>query len=96
MKESQVQAKVMAGIRAKFPGVYLRKIAQGTYSHGGIPDLVGCLNGMFFAIEIKTNQGELSKLQALDLTAIDSAKGLGLVCYGIEDLPYIIERLGGL
>lgn len=96
MRESLVQKKLMQLIVATFPGIYLRKIAQGAYSHGGIPDLLGCYNGMFFAIEVKTTDGKLSKLQDFEIQAIDNAKGLALVCYGLEDFPYIVERIGGL
>ena len=95
-KESVVQRKLMLELQAKFPSIYVRKIAQAAYSHGGIPDLLGCYNGMFFAIEVKTTDGKLSKLQDFEIQAIDKAKGLALVCYGLEDFPYIVERIGGL
>jgi hypothetical protein len=93
MKESVVQKKLMQLIVATFPGIYLRKIAQGAYSRGGILDLIGCLDGKFFSIEVKTEDGNLSKLQELEIKAIDNAKGLALVCYDATDFEYIITRL---
>jgi Holliday junction resolvase len=93
MKESEVQKKLMQRIVATFPGIYLRKIAQGAYSRGGILDLVGCLNGKFFSIEVKTADGNLSKLQELEIKEITNAKGLALVCYDATDFDYIITRL---
>lgn len=93
MKESAVQKKLMQLIVATFPGIYLRKIAQGAYSRGGILDLVGCLESAFFSIEVKTEDGNLSKLQELEIKAITNAKGLALVCYDEADFPYIIARL---
>lgn len=93
MKESLVQKKLMQLIVATFPDIYLRKIAQGAYSRGGILDLIGCLNGKFFSIEVKVEDGNLSKLQELEIKAIDKAKGLALVCYDAADFDYIITRL---
>ena len=93
MREAEIQKRLMTRLRTKFPGIYVRKIAQGPYSQGGIPDLLGCLNGMFFAIEVKTGAGQISKLQELEIKAITSAKGLALVCYDITDFDYIITRL---
>lgn len=96
MKESEIQRRLMQALAAKFPGIYLRKIAQGAYSRAGIPDIIGCHQGMFFGIEVKTSDGKLTKLQNLEQDHICACKGLSLVCYGIEDVPYIIERIGGL
>ena len=96
MKEALVQKKLMQLLRETYPTIYVRKIAQGAYSHAGIPDLIGCLNGSFFSIEVKQDNGEVSKLQALEHTAIAKAKGLALVCYGTKDFNYIISRLNEL
>lgn len=96
MKETLVQKKLIALLRNTYPGIYVRKIAQGAYSHGGIPDLVGCLNGKFFAIEVKQELGKPSRLQELEIDNIHKAKGLALVCYGQRDFDYIIMRLNDL
>jgi hypothetical protein len=45
----------------------------------GIPDLLLCINGMFVAIELKTDKGIVSPLQKHILSQITLAKGLGLV-----------------
>lgn len=41
----------------------------------GIPDRVGCLNGMFFALELKTETGRPSKLQQYVVSQIKAAGG---------------------
>ena len=41
----------------------------------GIPDRVGCINGHFFALELKTKSGVASKLQRYILGKIREAGG---------------------
>ena len=96
MKESLVQKKLIALLLSTYPSIYVRKIAQGAYSHGGIPDLMGCLNGKFFAIEVKQEDGKTSRLQDLEIDNIHKANGMALVCYGAKDIEYIVKRLSKL
>jgi hypothetical protein len=44
----------------------------------GIPDIVGCVNGHFIALELKIDGEEPSKLQGWTLSKIIKAGGLGL------------------
>lgn len=91
--EAAVQKKLKNRIEEEFPSVYLRKIHQTMYSHAGIPDLLGCLHGKFFAIEVKTVAGKLSRLQKRELSLIHRAEGLDLVCYGESEIEDIINEL---
>ena len=93
MKESIIQRRLMDAITKEFPDIYMRKIAQNMYSHGGIPDIVGCINSLWFSIEIKTDTGKLSKLQEREGKLINEAGGLFLVCYGGRDIDYVISVL---
>ena len=92
VKESVIQKQYMDRIIREFPEVYLRKIAAGPFSHGGIPDLIGCLNGRFFAIEVKTETGTISKLQQHDMNIILMANGR----YFIGKPSNIEEIISGL
>ena len=42
----------------------------------GIPDLIGCFNGRFVAIELKTDKGEVTPIQEYRLKQILKAGGL--------------------
>jgi Holliday junction resolvase len=39
------------------------KVHGGPFQSAGIPDLIGCTGGLFFAFEVKTPSGETSALQ---------------------------------
>ena len=41
----------------------------------GIPDIIGCYNGRFIAIECKAGKGQLTALQARELGSIKAAGG---------------------
>ena len=45
----------------------------------GIPDIIGCYNGRFIAIECKAGKGQLTALQARELGSIKAAGGLTFV-----------------
>lgn len=51
----------------------------GAYSSRGVPDIVGCLNGVFFGIEAKAGKGETTALQDRELQRIRDAGGIALV-----------------
>ena len=93
VKESVVQKRLMDAIEEEFPGVYLRKIHQSRYSHAGIPDLLGCIDGFFFAIEVKKTDGSTTKLQDRELKLIYEAGGLALICSGTDEIRMIINEL---
>ena len=93
MKESIVQHRLITKIKLAFPDIYVRKIAQNMYSHSGMLDVIGCLDGKLFAIEVKTLTGKLSKLQEEEARLIEKANGLVLTCHGERDIEHCISVL---
>jgi Holliday junction resolvase len=53
--------------------------ATGGYGRSGVPDIVGCLNGVFFAIECKANGGKPTALQLREIDRINVAGGYAIV-----------------
>ncbi len=51
----------------------------GAYSQNGVPDIVGCLHGIFFGIEAKAGKGKTTALQDRELRRIREAGGIALV-----------------
>lgn len=56
------------------PGCYHRNI-HGDQYHSGIPDIIGCLHGFFFAIEIKQDGLKPSKIQKEEIKKVLSCRG---------------------
>lgn len=63
----------------------------------GTPDILGCRNGKFFAMELKANEkAKRSALQEFELSCIQhQGKGIGLVVYpeNLEEKLEIIKKL---
>lgn len=60
-------------------GVYYFMPATGGYGRSGIPDIVGCYKGVFFAIECKAGRGTTTALQERELKRITNAGGIAWV-----------------
>lgn len=62
----------------KIPNCWFESIQQKSIS--GTPDLLGCVNGFFVGLELKsTDEEKASKLQELKLARIAQAGGMGLL-----------------
>jgi Holliday junction resolvase len=75
--EGKVKAKVKATLDKL--GAYYFMPTTGGYGRSGIPDIIGCHNGVFFALECKANGGKTTALQDRELKRIKDAGGVVLV-----------------
>jgi Holliday junction resolvase len=75
--EGAVKAKVRRVLDAG--GIYYFMPATGGYGRSGMPDIVGCCNKRFFAIECKAGKGKTTALQEIELRKIREAGGIALV-----------------
>ena len=75
--EGKVKAKVKATLDKL--GVYYFMPTTGGYGRSGIPDIIGCRNGVFFAIECKANGGKTTALQDKELKRIREGGGFALI-----------------
>jgi Holliday junction resolvase len=71
--EGKVKAKVRALLKKH--GVYHFMPATGGYGRSGVPDIIGCYNGCFFAIECKAGSNKPTALQLRELDNIAKAGG---------------------
>ncbi len=88
-QETVFKEKALKALR-KIPLSWFEKIQQVALR--GTPDIIGCVNGRFVAIELKTEEGSTSKLQDLKLEKVLKAKGLAFVLTP-KDLPKLVEIL---
>lgn len=88
--EGKVKAKVKKTL--DMMGAYYFMPTTGGYGRSGIPDIIGCLNGLFFAIECKGKGGTTTALQNRELAKICVAGGLALVINesNVEDLETLL------
>lgn len=75
--EKRVKNKVVALLKQH--GAYYFFPATHGFGRSGVPDVVGCLNGYFFAVECKAGINKPTQLQQRELVAIGAAGGRALV-----------------
>jgi hypothetical protein len=75
--EAKVKARVHS--RLKAAGAYSVNYIGGNFANNGTPDILSCLNGRFFGIEVKAGTNKPTALQIKALAAIDAAGGVALV-----------------
>ena len=78
-KESIFKEKVLRDLKKLGPAYFFKTQERG---RRGVPDIIGCLNGKFFALELKTDVGDLDRLQREILVRIRAASG-----FAIETCP---------
>jgi Holliday junction resolvase len=60
-------------------------------SAAGVPDLLACINGAFYAFEIKNATGKVTELQQVKLEKIRKAGGKAYVIHSLEELKGYIK-----
>ena len=75
--EKKVKTKVVAILKEL--GAYYFYPITGGYGASGVPDIVGCYMGKFFAIECKAGKGKTTALQEKNITQIKATGGLAIV-----------------
>jgi len=73
------------------PHLTVKKIFAGIGMRG-VLDLIGCWNGEYFELEIKTPRGKLSEWQKERIKLIESSGGITGVVYSVEDVAKIFDR----
>lgn len=86
--EKKVKNKVVALL--KHYGAYYFYPVTGGYGMSGVPDIVGCLNGRFIAIECKAGKNKPTELQQQNLGRIKGCGGYALVIN--EDNLHELEK----
>lgn len=74
--ETVFKEKVAARLKT-FKNTWHVKVQQLSVS--GTPDFLICLNGVFIALELKTDSGKVSKLQEYNLNKIAKCGGISIV-----------------
>lgn len=75
ISEKVFQTRLLVRLR-EIPGTYWYKANDRTTA--GVPDIIGCVAGIFFALELKT-KSKVSPIQAYHLRKIDEAAGQAFV-----------------
>ena len=77
--EKSFENKIKAYIKGK--GGWQVKFFANSMTKKGVPDILACINGKFFGIEVKAQNGKPSELQLAQCRKIREAGGIAIVVY---------------
>jgi Holliday junction resolvase len=89
--EAKVKKKVVAVLK-ELRAYYFYPVTGG-YGGSGVPDIVGCYNGKFFAIECKAGKGKTTALQVKNIAQIIATGGKAIVV-NEENIDHVRYLLG--
>jgi Holliday junction resolvase len=94
--EKKVKLKVRA-ILDWDKDIYYFTPMTGGYGRSGVPDIVGCYKGHFFAIECKAGKGTTTALQDKNIKEIEKAGGRVIVVNenNLEEVRLMLSEMNG-
>ena len=91
MKESYIVKAILKHLK-RVPGCFCWKEHGGMYGTAGIPDIIACIGGRFFAFEVKTERGKPTALQEAILRKINAVGGIAAVVRSVADVKAVLEE----
>jgi Holliday junction resolvase len=94
---STPEAKVKANVRKLLDElkIYHFMPPANGFGRAGIPDIIGCMDGQFIAIECKAGKGTTTALQGRELNAILNSGGTVFIAreHNLGELKLLLEDL---
>lgn len=90
MKESDIVRAIMKYLKT-VPRCFAWKEHGGMYGTAGIPDIIACIDGVFYAFEVKTEVGKPTALQEATIRKILAAGGTAVVVRSVDEVRNIIN-----
>ena len=95
MAEKDIVAGILRFLKT-VPGCFAWKTHGGVYGTAGIPDIIACVDGRFFAFEVKTASGKATQLQQATIRKILAAGGTALVVRSVDEVRDALRDSGAL
>src|SRR5690606_36230543 len=95
MREKYLQSKILKALRS-FEGWWVKYHPGPRYGQPGVPDIIGCYQGIFVAMEVKRPREKPTPLQVATIKDIRQlGKGIAVVVTSVDEalaILYAIKR----
>lgn len=91
--ETKLKKKCIEVLDALGPDCWYFKVLGGPGQKAGVPDLIGCYKGRFFAPELKIAPNKPSGKQLHEIGKIQAADGDSDVIWSIEEFKKFMDRV---
>lgn len=93
MLEKDIVAAILRYLKQS-PLCFAWKTHGGMYGTAGIPDIIACIGGKFYAFEVKQPGGRLSRLQEVTLKKIEAAGGVAVMVTSVDEVKKALAGKG--
>ena len=93
MAEKDIVQSILRYLKT-VPDCFAWKTHGGMYGTAGIPDIIACVNGRFFAFEVKTTSGKATALQKATLQKILASGGTAEIVRSVDEVRAILTARG--
>ena len=90
MAEKEIVAKILRYLKT-VPRCFAWKEHGGMYGTAGIPDIIACIDGRFYAFEVKTPVGKTTVLQEVTIRKILACGGTAAVVRSVDEVRAVIN-----
>lgn len=94
MKENTLQNKCIELLKKN--RIYYVNIYGSSRTGKGTPDILACINGKFYAFELKVGKNKASDIQLYRLKEIERNGGKGYIIRSADEIKDILEKEGVL
>lgn len=94
MAEKDIVAAILRYLKA-LPECFAWKTHGGMYGTAGIPDIIACIGGRFYAFEVKQPKGRLTDLQKVMIRKIRAAGGVAARVTSVDEVAAVLSGEGG-
>ncbi|MEY8390485.1 VRR-NUC domain-containing protein [Lachnospiraceae bacterium 45-W7] len=91
--EKDIVAAILRYLKG-LPRCFAWKTHGGMYGTAGIPDIIACVQGRFYAFEVKQPGGRLSRLQDVTLKKIEAAGGVAVMVTSVDEVKSALAGKG--
>ncbi len=91
--EKDIVAAILRYLKQR-PRCFAWKTHGGMYGTAGIPDIIACMDGRFYAFEVKQPGGRLSRLQEVTLNKIVAAGGVAVMVTSVDEVKKALAGKG--
>lgn len=96
LKEADIVRTILRYLKT-VPNCFCWKEHGGMYGTAGIPDVIACIGGRFFAFEVKTEKGtekgKATALQESALRKIQKCGGNAAIVRSVEEVKRMLEEI---
>jgi len=90
MLEKEIVKSIMKYLKT-VPNCFCWKEHGGMYGTAGIPDIIACVNGRFYAFEVKTETGKATELQKATIRKIQRAGGTAVIVRSVSEVRAVLN-----